>query len=186
MESQCQTYLQYPWWTEPKTEGEKRMKKRAIAFFVVLASVAVADDSPAAQIKRLSSVTWDPQTGKLSWVVQTGTESTAGFAPASEEHYEIASKEAIMTSAGQQREFTNQQALGDLLHALSTYCVASTIWWYRGENPPRPDGKPTAPTPSGPGAAKPGEVPDTTPHKVAEPPNLKMPLLSPRVQQVAP
>ena len=164
------------------------MKKTAIAFFVVLTSIAIADDSPAVQLKRLSSVTWDPQTGKLSWVVQTGTEGTGGFAPASEEHYEIAPKEAIMTSAGEKREFTDQQAtwLGNLLHALSTYCVASTIWWYRGENPPPPDGKPTTSPPSVPEAPKPGGSPDTAPHKVTEPQNLKMPLMSPHAQPIVP
>ena len=165
-----------------------RMQKTAIVICAVLASIAMADDSPAAKIKRLASVTWDPQTGKLSWVVQTGTEGTGSFASSSEEHFEIAPKEATMTSAGQQRGFTNQEAewLGNLLHALSTYCVASTIWWYRAENPPSPDGKPTTAPPAAPDAPKPGGTPDTTPHKVTEPQNLKMPLTSPHIQQVAP
>ena len=164
------------------------MTKIAIAFLVVLSGVAAAEESPGAQIKRLSSVTWDPQSGKLSWVVQSGTDGGAGFAPSSEEHYEIAPKEAIMASAGQKREFTNQQAvlLGDLLHALSSYCVASTIWWYRAEKPSPSDGKPATTTPSAPAAPKPAETPDTAPHKVTEPQNLKMPLMSPYVQQVAP
>ena len=163
------------------------MMKTVIAFLVVLANVGVAEDSPAAQVKRLSSVTWDPQTGRLSWVVQGGVEGTGGFAPSSEEHYEIAPNEAIMTSAGQKREFTNQEAkwLGDLLHALSTYCVASTIWWYRGENPP-PDGKPAAIPPPDPKAPKPNGTPDTAPHRVTEPQNMKMPLVGPQVHQVAP
>ena len=164
------------------------MKKTAIAFFFVLAGVAIADDSAAVQLKRLASLTWDPQTGKLSWVVQTGTEGAAGFAASSEERYEIAPKEAIMTSAGQKREFTDQQAtwLGNLLHALSTYCVASTIWWYRGGNPPPPDGKPVTSPPSTPEAPKPGGTTDTAPQKVAEPQNLKMPFMRPHTQPFVP
>jgi hypothetical protein len=164
------------------------MTKTVIAFLVVLAGAGVADDSQPAQVKRLASVTWDPQVGKLSWVVQSGKEGTAGFEPSSEEHYEFAPKEGIMTSGGQKREFTDQQGTGlaDLLHALSTYCVASTIWWYRGENPPTPDGKPTTAPPSNPEGLKPGETPDTAPHKVTQPRNLKMPLLSPQAQPLVP
>ena len=162
--------------------------KTAIAFFVVLTGMAIADDSPAVQIKRLSSLTWDPQTGKLSWVVQTGTMGTAGFAPSSEEQYEIAPKEAIMTSAGQQRGFTNQQAvlLENLLHALSRYCVASTIWWYRGENSPPPtDDKPITSPPSAPEAPKPGGPANSAPQKATEPQKLEMPPMRPGVQPVA-
>ena len=163
------------------------MKKTLIGFFLVLASMAIADDGPAAQIKRLASVTWDPQTGRLSWVVQTGTDGTAGFSPSSEEHYEIAPNEAIMTSAGEKRDFTDKEAarLGNLLHALSTYCVASTIWWYHGQNP-SPDGKPAISPHSDPGKTNPSGGPDTTPHKVTEPQNLKMPLAGPQVLQVVP
>jgi hypothetical protein len=167
---------------------EREMTKAMIAFLIVFASVSIADDSPPAQVKRLSSVTWDPQIGKLSWVVQSGTEGTAGFEPSSEEHYEFAPKEGIMTSGGEKREFTDQQGTGlaDLLHALSTYCVASTIWWYRGETPPAPDGKPTTSPPSKPEAPKPAENPDTAPHKVTQPRNMKMPLLRPLAQPLVP
>jgi hypothetical protein len=165
------------------------MMKTVIALIFAVVSVATADDGPAVQVKRVSSVTWDPQTGRLSWVVQSGTEGTDGFAPVSEEHYEIASKESVMTSSGEKREFTSEQVTwaGDLLRALTAYCAASTIWWYRGGTLPPSDDKPTTSPRSDPEGPKSGGTPDTAPHKVTEPQNLKTPLMSPQASpRVAP
>lgn len=168
------------------------MTKSVIALIFAVVGVAAADDGASVeQVKRLSSVTWDPQTGRLSWVIQSGTEGTAGFVPSAEEHYEVAPKEGVMTSSssGEKREFANEQAtwIGDLLHALSAYCAASTIWWYRGATPASPEGKPTTAPHSDPEAPKPGGTLDTAPHKVTEPQNLRMPLMNPSTsQKVAP
>ena len=53
--------------------------KAVIVFFLVFAIVGVAEEKPATQEKRLTSVTWDVQTRKLAWVVQTGQAGKDGF-----------------------------------------------------------------------------------------------------------
>jgi hypothetical protein len=120
-------------------------------------------------------LTWDIQTGKLAWVVQTGQERNDEFLSSSEEHYEISPDDAVMAVKGEKRGFTAQEArwLGKLLHVLTGYCIASTFWWHRGEALPPAEGKPTqtppATPPSNPGGSKPAQAPDGAPVKVVEP-----------------
>jgi hypothetical protein len=141
----------------------------------VFSTLAVAADGLAdgTPVKRVASVTWNIQSGKLEWVVQSGTEKNGEFAPSSEEtHYEITPEEAMMAFQGQQRGFTDQEAewLQGLLHVLTIYCAESTIWWDQGLGAPLDHGKPAGPPP----ADKSGE-PDTAPHKVVSPPLRKAP-----------
>jgi hypothetical protein len=152
--------------------------KTAIVFLFSLAILAHADEKPTVQIKRVASVNWDLQTGKLVWVVQTGAEGKEGFVPSSEEHYEISPKEAVMKFQGQERGFTSQEAtwLGNLLQILTGYCIASTIWWYRGESVPSGESNPTTtPPPESTPEPKPSQSPDTGPVKFIAPQAKKAP-----------
>jgi hypothetical protein len=127
-------------------------------------------DTPA---KRVSSVTWNAQTGKLEWVVQSGVERNGDFVPSSQEdHYEIAPEQAIMAFQGQQRGFTDQEAswLQGLLHVLTVYCAESTIWWDQGHGVPMDHGKPTGQPP-----ADQSTDPDPLPHRVMTPLPRKTP-----------
>ena len=148
--------------------------RTAIAVLFTFTMLAFAEDNPNTQIKRVVSVSWNLQTGKLAWVVQTGTEGKDGFVASSEEHYEISPTDAVMTGQGEERRFTAEEGswLKNLLHVLTVYCVESTIWWYRGESAPTPDPK-SAPSQSDPPKGKPIQDPDTGPHKILD----KMPML---------
>jgi hypothetical protein len=124
-------------------------------------------DTPA---KRVASVKWNIETGKLEWVVQSGVERNGQFVPSSkEEHYEISPEDAKMVVQGQQRAFTSQEAdwLQSLLHVLTVYCAESTIWWEQGKGTPLDEqGKPlNNGQPSSPPADHSNGL-DTTPHKV--------------------
>jgi len=127
-------------------------------------------DTPA---KRISSVTWNADTGKLAWVVQSGIERNGDFIPQpGEERYEITPEQAIMAFQGQQRGFTGQEAawLQSLLRVLTVYCAESTVWWDQAKGAPPDHGKPAAEPP-----AEQSPNPDTAPHKVTNPPQRKVP-----------
>jgi hypothetical protein len=133
-------------------------------------------DTPA---KRVSSINWNTQTGKLEWVVQSGVEHDGQFVPTSQEdHYEITPEQARMAAQGQQRGFTTEEAewLGNVLHILTIYCAESTVWWEQGQGIPLDShGKPLNPEqPSKPPAAQPDDQ-DTGPHKVLDQPERKVP-----------
>jgi hypothetical protein len=131
------------------------------------------EDTPA---KRVASIHWDTQSGKLQWVVQDGVERNGEFVPSSsgEAHYEISPEEAVMAFQGQQRGFTDQEAtwLQHLLHVLTVYCAESTVWWDQGQGTPLDHGKPKAQPPSD--DHDPNQ-PDTNPHKVVNPPLRQSP-----------
>jgi hypothetical protein len=127
-------------------------------------------DTPA---KRIASVNWNIQTGKLEWVVQSGVEHNGDFVPSSkEEHYQISPEEAKMAFEGKQRGFTSQEAewLQSLLHVLTVYCAESTIWWDQGKGTPLDDhGKPLDHAqPTAPPADNSNGL-DSTPHKILNP-----------------
>lgn len=145
--------------------------KTAVALYLCLATLAMAENDPTIQVKRVASVTWDAQTGKLSWVVQTSADGSTDFSTSSEEHYEISPKDAVMSSQSETRGFTKEEStwLENLLHILTGYCVASTIWWNHGEilNPPDSQ-QPGAPQ-TEPPHSKPTSSPEDHPTRVAAP-----------------
>jgi len=145
--------------------------RTTLALFFFLATSAVAQQQ-AIHVKRVASVTWDSQSGKLVWVVQDGQEQNGEFAGSSEERYEISPKEAVMAVEGQQRTFTDTEVtrLWSLLHSLTLYCVESTMWWETGQGDPLDHGKPTDQPPSNQSAPKPTAGPDMAPTKVMDRP----------------
>ncbi len=148
--------------------------RTALALFFFLATLAVAQQQ-AIHVKRVASVTWDSQSGKLVWVVQDGQEQNGEFAGSSEERYEISPKETVMTAEGQQRKFTDAEVtrLWSLLRSLTLYCVESTMWWETGKGVPLENGKPTDQPPSDQSAPKPTAGPDMAPTKVIDEPQYQ-------------
>lgn len=113
------------------------MKKAAILIFSFVA-LAMAQDKAPETVKRLSSVTWDLNTHKLVWVVQTGTEVNGEFVPKASSKYEVSPDDANMKFADETRGFTAEEAasLHHLLDVLSLYCAESTEWWEQGQGAP--------------------------------------------------
>ena len=113
-------------------------------------SFAWAQDKDTESTKRLNSVTWDLNTHKLVWVVETGKEVNGAFVPATSQKYEVSPDEAVMMFQDEARGFTADEAasLHHLLDVLSLYCAESTVWWDQGQGVPV-DKKTTKSTPDG-------------------------------------
>ncbi len=105
--------------------------KNAAVLLLSLAAFAVAQDKAPETVKRLDSVTWDLNTHKLVWVVQTGTHVDGEFVPSASSRYEVSPDEASMMFADEKRGLTEEEAssLHNLLDILSLYCAESTVWW---------------------------------------------------------
>jgi len=164
--------------------------RTALALCLLFATSAWAENGPngpAIQVKRVATLTWDLETGKLTWVVQTRAEDSPEFPAASNEKYEISPKDATMTFNGESRPFTSQEAkwLENLLHVLTGYCVASTIWWHGGQALPDPDNPAPAPSQPDQTAPKPTKAPGDHPVKVVTPQSDK-PSLTQRAQSEHP
>ncbi len=114
-------------------------------------------------VKKMGTVTWDPDAHKLRWTVQTGSLVNGQFVPASEEKYEISPDDATMGNAEEKRAFDGDEADGlhQLLDILSLYCAESVAWWDRGAGEPLP----SAPAPDSTSPQKPVRVaqPQTRP-----------------------
>jgi hypothetical protein len=123
------------------------MLRTAVVLFS-FAAIACAQESKPAEMKKLSSVTWDLDSHKLVWVVQKGTESNGKFEVSKEDSYEITPDDAVMSYLQEKRGFTEDEAtsLHHLLDVLSLYCAESTAWWDDGQGVPLDSsGKPTGP-----------------------------------------
>jgi hypothetical protein len=96
-------------------------------------------------VKKLGSVTWDPNAHKLQWTVETGSMVNGQFVAASKNQYEISPDDAVMGAAGEQRDLDGEEAveLHQLLDVLSLYCAESVVWWDQGA------GAPAEPKPTG-------------------------------------
>ena len=115
----------------------------------------------------LESVSWDPGTDELSWVISARDVSAPESQPPLRQKYTIHVDTAVMSVNGEGRHFDADEAkrVGTLMDLISTYTVESTAWWAKGlgekitggEDAPSPskapakhgDDKPTPPaTPS--------------------------------------
>lgn len=103
--------------------------------------------APAAIMRRLEAVTWDPLQSELIWCVSVWDLESDMTEPDSLERYVIHVNQGVMESNGERRPV---DVPGEDLHALmniiSAYAMRSTVWWRRAGAPGDP--------------ATPGEVPD--------------------------
>lgn len=145
--------------------------KNAAVMFSLFAALAIAQEQAPETVKRLDSVTWDLNTHKLVWVVQTGKQVGGEFVPDSSSRYEVSPDEATMASVEEKRGFTEEEAasLHHLLDVLSLYCAESTVWWEKGEGTPM--GKPTERKTTAP--SQPGPKPVRVNQPQAKPPGQK-------------
>ena len=124
--------------------------------------VGIAPENEPVNTKRVRSVTWDLQNQKLDWVVESGITKDGQFTPSSQEHYQVSPGEQTMTSNGQRRAFTEEEAvwLNHLLSVLTMYCAESVVWWLQGES--------GTPGQQGPAAepSRPPDHPDSGPGKI--------------------
>ncbi|HWC95977.1 MAG TPA: hypothetical protein VG456_04490 [Candidatus Sulfopaludibacter sp.] len=131
--------------------------KTIVAILLSCAALCCAQESttpqqepPAANVKRLQSVTWDLATHKLIWIVEKGSVVDGEFVPQTKVKYEVAPDEAFMAYAGEKRPVSEEEAasLHHLLDTLSLYCVESVVWWDHSGEPASPEPTRTKPQPT--------------------------------------
>jgi len=149
--------------------------KTVLVIMLSLGALGWAQDQKPEQTKRLKTVTWDLNTHKLVWVVETGRKVDGEFVADSTAKYEVSPDDAQMIFADQKRSFGEDEAasLHHLLDVLSLYCAESVVWWDQGEGvpasleaAPRQPGKTTSePKTSAPDGNKPVKVDQQQPGK---------------------
>jgi hypothetical protein len=128
------------------------------------------EKQPPEEVKRLGSLTWNPDSHKLIWVVQKGSMVNGEFVPTGEQKYEITPDDAVMSVAQEQRGFDNDEAttLHHLLDVLSLYCAESVVWWEEGQGTPVTPGS-HPPKPAAPGDKPKVEEKTDKPVRVGQP-----------------
>ena len=146
------------------------------------------------KLRRLESVTWNPVTEELTWVVSSGDKSGGTYEAGGKETYNIHMDAAIMGFEGERRRFSSEEAeqVHRLMDLISKYAVESTIWWEHGEgekldehNNPVPGSKgktggdPDKPKSPPVGRGVPiAEAPAAPHHTIAVPPDALLALLA--------
>ena len=102
---------------------------------LLLATSLFAEEKPA---RRLEGVTWNPAEHKLTWTVATGKMTEGKFEARERFTYQIDMDAAVMTTNGQDRRFSKQEAVRvhALMDMVAKYAAESTIWWDAGEGEP--------------------------------------------------
>jgi hypothetical protein len=83
---------------------------------------------------RLESVTWNPETEELSWVVSMRDVTSGLDQPEKRASYMIHVDTGVMSSNGEGRKFDPDEAhqVGQLMEMVNAYAVESTVWWAKG------------------------------------------------------
>lgn len=85
-------------------------------------------------VKKLETVTWNPATAELSWVLSVWDPTFSADQPKEQETYTIHVDSAMMNFQGEGRQFDTEEALRMqvLMDIVSSYIIDSTAWWARG------------------------------------------------------
>src|SRR5579885_1542253 len=113
--------------------------KQVLISLVITAALGSAQDSSSGKstiIKKLETVTWNPATAELSWVLSVWDPSFSQEQPKAQETYTIHVDNAMMNFEGEGRQFDSEAALRMevLMDIVSSYIIDSTAWWARGSS----------------------------------------------------
>jgi hypothetical protein len=110
------------------------------------ASTSDGGGGDKAEVRRLESVTWNPVRSELMWIVSVWDVAVSIDKPAGQERYVIHLDGALMEFEGEARRLDHDAArqLRAVMDLISSYAVASTMWWSAGEDSVN-SGTPTPP-----------------------------------------
>ena len=110
---------------------------------------------------RLESITWNPQTQELSWVVSIRDIASDNSQSTVQQKYTIHIDAAVMSFEGEERHFDPDEAkqVGKLMDLISTYTVESTVWWSNAQADQPKEKEGTTPGAKDKGTDKPKEAP---------------------------
>jgi hypothetical protein len=94
---------------------------------------AQQDDSTVVLCK-LETLTWNPETAELTWVISVADLGAGQDHPPVQEQYTIHVDTATMNFKEEARRFNPEEAqqVAKLMDLISTYTVQSTVWWSKG------------------------------------------------------
>ena len=97
--------------SEPRDESETKEKRR-----------------------RLETVTWNPTTDELTWVVSEGDKLAGIYLPLTRSTFLVHMDKGIMHYNGEDRRISDEEAqnISTLMNILSQYAIESTIRWELG------------------------------------------------------
>jgi hypothetical protein len=83
---------------------------------------------------KLETVTWNPETEELSWVITSRNITSGMDQPETREKYTIHLDTAVMNVNGEGRRFNIDEAheVGKLMEMINAYTVESTVGWSKG------------------------------------------------------
>lgn len=112
--------------------------RKLLAVLLLLATSALAEAPKKAM--RLESVTWNPVSNRLTWVISEGrVDEDDNYTPEGRRSfYSIDVRAAVMFFDGDGRRFSREEAGGvtSLLNHLSRYALESVLWWQDGQGEP--------------------------------------------------
>jgi hypothetical protein len=93
---------------------------------------------PKVVFRRLESVSWNPVTAELTWMLSIWDPTISTDQPAGQERYVIHLDKAVMQFQEETRSFDNDEAkhVRSIMDLISRYALESTVWWGRGGGTP--------------------------------------------------
>jgi hypothetical protein len=97
--------------------------------------------------RRLESLTWNPTTSELTWVISEGHRTAGNYLPVTRATYLIHVDSAMMQFNGEHRRINGEEAknVNAIMSILSEYAIGSTIRWEMGPGKEPDDRKEPAP-----------------------------------------
>jgi len=88
--------------------------------------------------RRLESVSWDPVSKELTWMLSVWDPTVSTEQPTGQERYVIQLDKALMQFQEETRGFDSDEAkrVRSLMDMISRYALESTVWWGRGGGTP--------------------------------------------------
>ena len=122
---------------------------------------ATPPEKPAKVVfRRLESVSWNPVSAELTWMLSVWDPSVSTDRPAGQERYVIHLDKALMQFQEEIRSFDSDEAkhVRSIMDLISRYALESTVWWGRGGGTPEDHHWDSSPQDRD--RAKPKEAPD--------------------------
>jgi hypothetical protein len=93
-----------------------------------------ANGNVEVKLRRLESITWNPVTQELTWVLSTGELNSNGYSPTKKQSYVMRMDAATMSVQGEARHFDPEEAdqVGKVMDLICRYALESTLWWEHG------------------------------------------------------
>jgi hypothetical protein len=107
------------------------------------AEPAPAPEKPVKVVfRRLESVSWNPVSTELTWMLSVWDPAVSTEQPAGQEKYVIHLDRAVMEFQEETRGFDTDEAkrVRSLMDLISRYALESTVWWGRGGGTPEDHG----------------------------------------------